>query len=380
MRALFCTTEVAPASARRFMLSPRAPRWYDRVVPRRQRSVFAASALLVLATSVGRAQEADSTRPLRTLAPTHGIRIGAAVAYDALRTDAVYADVLRREFDVVTPENAMKWDTLHPHRHAYDFRDADRIVDTARRAGMEVRGHALVWHVQNPAWLARALTSRRRAIAILRAHIRRVARHFGRDVAQWDVVNEPLDPIDGRLRDTLWRRAIGDDYVAIALRFARRYAPHARLYLNEFGLETPGPKLDGMLALVADLRAQGAPLDAIGFQSHVLCLFGCRDTFATLGASLQRVSDLGVDVAITELDVGLIEPVTAASLAEQADTYGAAVDACLAVARCRTVVLWGFTDRYSWIPAFWAGLGAALPFDADYRPKPAYWALHDRLR
>jgi endo-1,4-beta-xylanase len=362
------------------MLSARARRWYDPLVSRRQRSILVASALLAVTASVGRAQDADSTRPLRTLAPTHGIRIGTAVAYDALRTDDVYADVLRREFDVVTPENAMKWETLHPHRHAYDFHEADRVVRTARRAGMEVHGHALVWHAQNPEWLARALGSRRRAIAILRAHIRRVARHFGRDVAQWDVVNEPLDPLDGRLRDTLWQRAIGDDYVAIALRFARRYAPHARLYLNEFGLETPGPKLDGMLALVADLRAQGVPLDGVGFQSHVLCLFGCRDTFAALGASLQRVSDLGVDVAITELDVGLIEPVTAASLAEQADTYGAAVDACLAVARCRTVVFWGFTDRYSWIPAFWAGLGAALPFDADYRPKPAYWALHDRLR
>ena len=356
-------------------------------MPRRPRSLVSASALLALVASallaltasVGRAQDADSTRPLRALAPTHGIRIGAAVASDALRTDDVYAAVLHREFDVVTPENAMKWDTLHPRRHAYDFADADRIVRTARRAGMEVRGHALVWHAQNPEWLARALTSRRRAIAILRAHIRRFARHFGRDVAQWDVVNEPLDPLDGRLRDTLWRRAIGDDYVAIALRFARRYAPHARLYLNEFGLETRA-EARGMVALVADLRAQGAPLDGVGFQSHVLCLFGCRDTFTTLGASLQRVSDLGVDVAITELDVGLVEPATAASLAEQADTYGAAIDACLAVARCRTVVLWGFTDRYSWIPTFWAGLGAALPFDADYQPKPAYWALHDRLR
>jgi endo-1,4-beta-xylanase len=274
----------------------------------------------------------------------------------------------------------MKWERLHPQRRVYDFRDADRIVRSARRAGMQVRGHALLWHEQNPPWLERALTSRRRAIAILRAHVRRVVRRFGRDVAQWDVVNEPLEPSGGGLHDTLWRRAIGPDYVAIALRLAHRYAPHAALYLNEFGLEAPGPKLDGMVALVAALKADRVPLDGVGFQSHVLCLFGCRDAFDTLAAGMQRVSDLGVDVAITELDVGVVEPVTPATLEEQAATYAGAVDACLAVARCRTIVLWGFTDRYSWIPTFWAGLGSALPFDADYRPKPAYWALHDHLR
>jgi endo-1,4-beta-xylanase len=350
-------------------------RRYEDLVSRRRRSILVAS--VALAVGAWRAVADDA--PLRTLAPARGVGIGAAVAAAALRTDLRYGIVLRREFDVVTPENAMKWDTVHPRPHGYDFRDADRIVHAARRAGMTVRGHALVWHEQNPAWLDGALTSRRRAIAILRAHIRRVARHFGRAVAQWDVVNEPLEPAGGGLRDTPWRRAIGDDYVAIALRLAHRYAPHARLYLNEFGLEVPGAKLDGMLALVAGLKADGVPLDGVGFQSHVLCLFGCRDAFDALAPSLQRMSDLGVDVAVTELDVGLIEPPTPAALDEQAATYAAAADACLAVARCRTIVLWGFTDRYSWIPGFWAGLGAALPFDADYRPKPAYRALHDRL-
>jgi endo-1,4-beta-xylanase len=345
------------------------------------RGVLVSAAVLVLAAAAG-AQDRAATgpQPLRSVASGRGVRIGAAIAYDPLRADADYGDVLRREFDVVTPENAMKWETLHPRRRVYDFREADRIVRTARRAGMAVRGHPLVWHAQNPAWLAESLTSRRRAIAILRAHIRRVARHYRHDVAQWDVVNEPLEPTGGALRDTLWLRAIGPDYVELALRFAHRAAPDARLFLNEFGLEVPGPKLDGMLALVADLKARGVPLDGVGFQSHVICLFGCRDTFAGLAASLERVSALGVDVAITELDVGLVEPVTAASLAEQADTYGAALDACLAVARCRTVVLWGFTDRYSWLSSLLPGLGAALPFDASYQPKPAYWALHDRLR
>jgi endo-1,4-beta-xylanase len=346
-------------------------------VRRRHRFVLALATALPLIVATAGAQSQD--KPLRALAPTRGMRIGAAVAADALRDDARYGDVLRREFDVVTPENAMKWETIHPERHRFDFTEADRIVAAARRSGMQVRGHTLVWHAQNPAWLADALTSRRRAIALLRTHIRRVARHFRRDVVQWDVVNEPLAPTDGSLRDSPWLRAIGPEYIALALRFAHRAAPRARLYLNEFGLEVPGPKLDGMLALVTDLKNQGVPIDGVGFQSHVLCPFGCGDVFAALGASMTRVAALGVDVAITELDVALLEPATADMLVEQAAVYAAAVDACLAVARCRTIVLWGFTDRYSWISALGLGLGVALPFDADYRPKPAYWALHDRL-
>jgi endo-1,4-beta-xylanase len=353
-------------------------------VRRRHRLVLGLIAALSLAATLASAHPtgADGAppAPLRSLAPARGVRIGAAVAYGALRDDVLYGKVLRREFDVITPENAMKWETLHPRPRVYDFTQADRIVATARRGRMQVRGCPLVWHAQNPPWLADALVSRRRAVAMLRAHIHRVVRHFRHDVVQWDVVNEPLAPADGALRDTPWLRAIGPEYIALAFRFAHRAAPHARLYLNEFGLEVSGPKLDGMLALVADLKAKGVPIDGVGFQSHVLCLFGCRDTFAELETSLRRVAALDVDVAITELDVAVLEPATTDRLAEQADTYRAAVDACLAVPRCRTMVLWGFTDRHSWIPGFWPGLGAALPFDASYQPKPAYWALHDRLR
>jgi endo-1,4-beta-xylanase len=344
------------------------------------------STALVLIASLAGAQattpDGTPAEPLRALAPTHGIAIGAAVAYEPIQDEGRYRDVLRREFDVVTPENAMKWDTIHPARRRYDFTQADRIVALARRNRMLVRGHNLVWHVQNPPWLDEALASasRHRAIAILRAHIDHVARHFRHDVAQWDVVNEPLSPTDGTLRDSPWLRAIGPDYIPLAFVFAHRAAPHARLYLNEFGLEVAGPKLDGMVALVASLQAARVPIDGVGFQSHVICLFGCEQALPELGTGLARVAALGVDVAITELDVALVEPATAQDLAEQAATYGTAVDACLAVPRCRTIVSWGFTDRHSWIADLLPGIGAALPFDADYRPKPAYWAIHDRLQ
>jgi endo-1,4-beta-xylanase len=315
--------------------------------------------------------------PLRALARAHGLRIGTAVSFPELRDDDDYRRVLRREFSMVTPENAMKWDTIHPRPRTYDFAHADRIVAMARRNRMQVRGHTLVWHAQNPPWLEKALTSRRRAIKILRAHIRRVARHYRRDVTQWDVVNEPLQAAGGALRDSPWLRAIGPDYIELALRFAHRAAPRAKLYLNDFGLDETGDKLDGMAALVANLKARGVPLHGVGFQSHGYCLESCSATFVGLENALRRVADLGVAVALTELDVLIPSPSTAAGRDDQATSFRRAIDACLAVARCRTIVTWGFTDRYSLADV---GLAEAHTFDADYRPKPAYWALYDRLR
>jgi endo-1,4-beta-xylanase len=245
---------------------------------------------------------------------------------------------------------------------------------------MRVRGHTLVWHAQNPPWLEGRLTSPSVATAILEDHIARVVGHFRGAVHEWDVVNEVVGPVDGSLRDTPWLRAIGPGYIELAFRLAHEADPAAKLYLNDFLLERSGPKLDGVVALVADLKANGAPIDGVGVQAHAACLSDCGGWFDELATSLRRIADLGVDVAITELDVGIPLPSTPNELRGQAQIYASAVDACLAVPRCRTIVMWGFTDRYSWVPSEFPGLGDALPFDDLYRPKPAYWALNEHLR
>jgi endo-1,4-beta-xylanase len=262
--------------------------------------------------------------------------------------DDAYRGVLRREFDIATPENAMKWDTIHPRPHRYHFADAR----SHRRDG-PAKPHA---GPRPHARLARAesAVARQSADVAPPGRSRSCARTSdascgttGRDVAQWDVVNEPFEPASGALRDSPWLRAIGPDYIELAFRFAHRAAPHAKLYLNEFGLDEAPAKLDGLLALVADLRARGVPIDGVGFQSHGVCLPSCRDTFAGLATALQRTADLGVAVALTELDVLIPSPSTSTGLDDQATAYARAIDACLAVSRCRTVVMWGVTDRYS---------------------------------
>lgn len=341
-----------------------------------------AGAILAVALCVhaGAAFAASATAPLRRLAASRGLHIGTAVSDDALVSDPDYRRVLRREFNIVTPENVMKWGPIHPERDRYDFAAADRLVAEARKAHMRVRGHTLVWYMQNPAWLTGGAFTRDEAIAVLHDHIGTVVGRYRGKVAQWDVVNEAFGDLDGNPRNTIWRQRIGPDYIEMAFRFAHEADPRAKLYYNDFLTEISAAKFDAVLALVTDLKARGVPIDGVGFQTHAFYGVGCTGCVTTLAEQFARVAAAGLDVAVTELDAGLPQPTTPALLQQQADFYGGVVAACRSVRRCRTIVSWGFTDRYSWIPAFIPGQDDALPFDRAYQPKPAYFAIQRALR
>lgn len=123
------------------------------------------------------------------------------------------------------------------------------------------------------------------------------------------------------------------------------------------------------------LLAQGVPIDGVGFQGH----FIVGQVPSDFAANMQRFANLGLDVSITELDIRMNVPPTAANLQQQASDYAYAFRACFQVARCTGVTIWGVTDRYSWVPSTFPGQGAALLFDEDYNRKPAYFAVESLL-
>jgi endo-1,4-beta-xylanase len=315
-------------------------------------------------------------RPLAVSATPRGMIVGAAVTNEPLRSDARYAGLLAREYNGVTPENAMKWDTIHPEPDRYDFRKADEIVEFARVNGMVVRGHTLVWHRQVPDWIASRSWTRPELEQVLRDHIHRVVRHYRGQVVQWDVVNEAVDD-DGNLRDSIWLRVIGPEYVDLAFRWAREADPDALLFYNDFDLEFPGPKAEAAEALVRGLLDRGVPIDGVGIQGHELAARPL--TRASVEDALRTYARMNLAVGITELDVAITPPGDETELEQQASMYDDVLAACLAVPRCRTFVTWGFTDAHSWIPGELPGFGDALPFDEEYRPKPAVRALRSRL-
>lgn len=312
------------------------------------------------------------TPPVRELAEARRIWFGTATVPDLLRNEADYAAVVGEQFDLVEPENAMKWDAIHPATDRYDFTGGDAIVAFAEAHGQTVRGHTLVWYLQNPAWLTALTPTRAEAIALLRDHISTVVGHYRGRVAEWDVVNEALDDASSGLRATFWRQWIGDDYLDIAFRLAHEADPEARLVYNDYDAAGVGAKSHRIVALAAALKRRGVPIDGVGLQFH---LFGNVDEVA-LASVMHEAKAAGLTVSITELDVSIPLPTSPASLQKQADRFGAVVRGCVAAApTCTTVNLWGFTDRHSWVPGTFPGFGAATPLDEHLMPKPAWSAI-----
>jgi GH35 family endo-1,4-beta-xylanase len=296
--------------------------------------------------------------------------VGTAVNMTALEVPA-YAQLLSSEFNYVTPENVMKWGPLQPTADAWDFSPADQLLELAEQQGQQVKGHVLVWHVQQPDW-AGALTAPQLRDAV-QAHIARVVPHFKGRLRAWDVVNEAILDGGGGIRPGL-HTVLGVSGMADAFKQVREADPDAKLYYNDYGIELMNDKSDAVYRLIQDLQAAGAPIDGIGFQSHL-----SSEIFPSLEglrANIARFAALGLTVNISELDVRTVAvPGTKAQrLASQAVVYQEVAAACALEPACEAITLWGFTDAYSWIDSEY-GADDPLPWDEAYDAKPAQAAL-----
>jgi endo-1,4-beta-xylanase len=315
--------------------------------------------------------------PLRESAAERDFLIGAAVAMSPFRNEPVYQQTLAREFNIIVAENAFKWDSMHPARNTFNFTDTDALVDFAESHGMKIRGHTLVWHNQIPDWLRNGGFSRDEVTSILRDHILTfVGRYRGR-VWAWDVVNEAIDDSTSALRtSSFWYQTLGPDYINLAFQFAHEADPNAILYYNDYSIEGLNAKSDAVFNLVRDLKNAGVPIDGVGWQMHQLNGFRIQPANQT---NARRLADLGLQISITEMDVRINLPTTPDKLEQQALAYQDTIDFCLSEPNCKALVTWGFTDKYSWIPGVFSGWGDALPLDASYQFKPAYYSLREVL-
>jgi endo-1,4-beta-xylanase len=322
------------------------------------------------ATAAARVPD-PTTSTLRQLAAHTGMRVGTAVDTAALAADSTYRSAVAAQFDSVTPENVMKWEVVEPEQGRYDFTQADALVSFARAHGQLVRGHTLVWHSQLPAWLTSRDWTRAELRQVLRQHILTEAGHFRGRIWAWDVVNEAFND-DGTLRDTIWLRVLGPDYIADAFRWAHQADPKAILFYNDFNIEGTNAKSDAVYALLSRLRQEGVPVQGVGLQGHLSTQF---DVPTGILANLRRFAGIGVASAFTEADVRSVLPVDSAERAAQTAGYSAMLDSCLLEPRCLSFTVWGFTDKYQWVPGTFPGQGSAALYDENFQPKPAYDAV-----
>jgi endo-1,4-beta-xylanase len=323
---------------------------------------------------------------LRESAHSAGVLVGAAVR-PSLFSEAAYSATLAHEFTMVEPEDVMKWWVVRRNAGTFDFREGDEVVRFAQAHGMKVRGHCLLWDHNNPPWLAQGSFTPAQLSQLLQEHITTVMKHYAGQVFAWDVVNEALDAT-GSVKNSLWYNQPGigladkgTAYIEQAFRWAHAADPQALLFYNEAEGEGLNPKSDAIFAMMKDFKRRGVPIDGVGLQLHISRLD--FDT-AAVAANIARLTALGVQVHITELDVSL--PIDSSGHAQnddllrQAELYRGVVRACLQNAGCPAIQTWGFTDKYSWIGFHSHGTrGAGLLFDRSYKPKPADDAMLEEI-
>jgi endo-1,4-beta-xylanase len=210
-------------------------------------------------------------------------------------------------------------------------------------------------------------------------HIDNVAGHFKGQVAEWDVINEPMDDDDNPATKgvfaSIWFKAMGEQFIDIALKEAKKIDPQAKLFINEYGCEQDGTRWDNLLALVTRLKARGAPVDGVGFQNHEYAK-GDYTPPAQFRAHVQALAKLGIQVRVSEMDV-------LGSNALQATEFAGKLKVCREEPNCTSFTTWGLTARYGStadIGNYPPGAGPGVLFDENLQPTSGFTAVQAGLR
>ena len=309
------------------------------------------------------------------------------------------AALAKIQFNTITPENVLKWGSVHPEPGVYNFVASDRYVEFGEKNGMVIIGHTLVWHNQTPAWVFQDSTgkpiSREALLERMRDHIHTVVGRYKGKIKGWDVVNEALNE-DGSLRESPWLKIIGEDYLVKAFEFAREADPSVELYYNDYSLEN-APKREGAVALIKRLQAAEVNVAAVGLQGHYKMDW---PRVGQVDSTIEAFAKLGVKVNITELDIDVVpatqvnrgadlsvnnyhvikEDVYANGLPdsvqmELAKRYGNLFSVFVEhIGVVGRVTFWGVTDGDSWLNSH-GRVNYPLLFDRKGKPKPAFDAV-----
>ncbi|KAH8731382.1 endo-1,4-beta-xylanase precursor [Phaeosphaeriaceae sp. PMI808] len=300
-----------------------------------------------------------------------------------IRSDNTEQNIIKgAEFGSITPENAMKWDATEPNRGQFNFGNADGIANFATQNKKQMRCHTLVWYSQLPNWVNQ-INNNATLMSVMENHIKTVMGRYKGKCTHWDVVNEALNE-DGTLRNNVFLRVIGEQYLPIAFRMAAAADPTTKLYYNDYNLEYGEAKHKGALRIVKLVKSWGVKIDGVGLQAHLVSESTPTQTTVTpsvaiLQKTLQDYVDLDVDVAYTELDIRSKTPTNSQKLQVEAAAWARVAQSCINVSRCVGITIWGVADKYSWVPGAFKGEGSALLWNDNFQKKPAYQAFIDVL-
>jgi endo-1,4-beta-xylanase len=320
----------------------------------------------------------SASQNLRSLADEKHLILGAAVNRKALPKSESYRELLGKHFNTLVAENVMKPKWTQPQRGVFDYSAAQPLLDFADAYDQRVRGHTLCWHRGLPDWMKALDAEKDDVEQVLQDHVHGVADRFRNRVFAWDVINEVFN--DEGWRDTVWYRAMGQDLLPKVFTWAHQHAPEAKLFYNDYAVEDINWKSDMMLDQVKRLLTDDIPIHGVGLQMHATMKWPKAPEIAE---NIARFTDLGLEVHITEMDVRIPmegdEPADPAGYDKQAERYSELIEPALSNPKVTALLFWGFTDRVSWVPHHFKGMGGALLFDKDDQPKPAFHAVRQAL-
>jgi len=315
------------------------------------------------------------------------IPYGTAVRVDPIFDEPPYRDALIKYCQVLVGEGGLKWGDLRPDRDTFDFSQPDQVLAFADEHGMEMRGHTLAWYGAMPEW-TETIASAEEARTELVRHIETVVGRYKGRIKSWDVVNEPIewDPKpDALIRESIWQKHLGRDYIELALRTTAAVDPGAQLVINDYDFEIPSDRgrarRKAFLDLVRDLKSRDVPVHAVGIQGHIQGEHPIDKPGLT--AFVAELAAMDLAVLVTELDV-IDKSLPAPELERDGKVAQLAkdfLDAIGAAKRPDAVLTWGITDKYTWVPIWFSrddGLpNRPLPLDADFKPKALMQVIQD---
>ena len=346
----------------------------------------AGATLAIFAGAAG--ARAEQLASLKLAAARCGIRYGSDSDVPIATAPARYGQLFAEQCDLYAAN--LSWASVTPKRGTPDPAREDPNVAFARAHGIKLTGAHLLWHELTPHWFS-DLASQDEARQAIADHIAAMARHFAGEVYSWNVVNEAMDPQEGRpdgLRHSPLLAKLGPSFIEFGFREARQANPGVLLVYNDYGTEMDIPhdaaRRRTMLRLLESLRSRNVPIDAVGLQSH-LKMNGSRFNEKIYRDFLREISGMGLKIMITELDV--LDLKTPSDLRQRdqavADLYSRYLNVVLDELAVVAVVTWGLSDRYTWLtphsnPNYVREDGTPmrpLPFDAAFNPKPAFYAM-----
>ncbi|WP_370339587.1 endo-1,4-beta-xylanase [Parvularcula marina] len=359
----------------------------------RREALGMGAAALAAGTAASGTVLAEKGPSLSALAKAKGLRFGTAIAAYQL-DDPKYLDLVRRECGALVAENEHKMYVIEREKGAYNFAPADALVAFAKTNDLMMRGHTLVWHHPNwlPQWVNETqFASAADAEAVLGGYIGKVAGRYDPFLYSWDVVNETIDPATGGLRETSFSRAMGPEVIDFCFHQAREHAPDAKLAYNDYMSWEDGHELHrtGVLKLLEDLLSRGAPIDALGIQSHSNDDMPTEFTPAKQKAWREfcdEVTAMGLDIYMTEFDVNDTEmgPDIETRDREMASFTKDYLDIMFSYPETKELLVWGLVDKYSWLQNFKPRTDDVekrpTPFDSNYQPKPMRDAIGEALK